>query len=165
LGGVGFGGESIISDTRSHHQFTNATTPLQVNGKKLTPNSVVVLKFMVRKLFFSVKAELFATQHTHTHAHNTHTHQVPLLIWASAVIVIFGVTFQKLAGLQAPLSSLNAAARVTYGISRVRLAVGRLGFGWGRLGSVGVGRGRSGSVGVGWGRLGSGKMVDASNLL
>ena len=65
----------------------------QVNGKKLTPNSMVVFKFML-----------------------------PLVLWAAMVIVVFGVTFQKLAGLQAPLSSLNAAARVTYGISRVRLA-------------------------------------------
>jgi hypothetical protein len=47
---------------------------------------------------------------------------LPLLAWAAAVLVIFGVTFQKLAGLQAPLSSLNAAARVTYRVSRVRLA-------------------------------------------
>ena len=47
---------------------------------------------------------------------------LPLVLWAAMVIVVFGVTFQKLAGLQAPLSSLNAAARVTYGISRVRLA-------------------------------------------
>ncbi|GBF97005.1 hypothetical protein Rsub_09802 [Raphidocelis subcapitata] len=38
------------------------------------------------------------------------------------------VTFQKLAGLQAPLASLNAAARVTYRISRVRLAGNYLAF-------------------------------------
>jgi len=64
----------------------------QVNGKKLVPSSVVVLRFMA-----------------------------PLVLWAAAVVVVFGVSFTQLANLQGPLSSLNAAAHVTYRISRVRL--------------------------------------------
>ncbi|KAI8467685.1 MAG: hypothetical protein J3K34DRAFT_523567 [Monoraphidium minutum] len=74
-------------------------TVIKLNGKKLSPNNVVVLKMML-----------------------------PLVLWAAAVVVIFGVTFQKLAGLQAPLASLNAAARVTYLISRVRLLGNYLAF-------------------------------------
>lgn len=64
----------------------------QVNGKKLQPNSTVVLRFMA-----------------------------PLVAWAIAVVVVFGVSFTQLANLQGPLSSLNAAAHVTYRISRVRV--------------------------------------------
>lgn len=40
--------------------------------------------------------------------------QLPMLLWVAAVIVIYGVSFQKLEGLQAPLASLNAAAHVRY---------------------------------------------------
>ncbi|KAI8474715.1 MAG: hypothetical protein J3K34DRAFT_518018 [Monoraphidium minutum] len=67
-------------------------TKVKVNGKKLMPNSTVVLRFMA-----------------------------PLVLWAAAVIVVFGVSFTQLANLQGPLSSLNAAAHVTYRVSRVRL--------------------------------------------
>jgi hypothetical protein len=40
--------------------------------------------------------------------------QLPLCLWVATVIIIFGVSFQKLQGLQAPLASLNAAAHVRY---------------------------------------------------
>jgi hypothetical protein len=39
-----------------------------------------------------------------------------------AVIVIYGVSFVKLNGLQGPLASLNVAAHVIYRIARVRVA-------------------------------------------
>lgn len=68
------------------------TTAIKVNGKKLVPNSAVVMRFMA-----------------------------PLLLWAAAVVVVFGVSFAQLSNLQAPLSSLNAVAHVTYRISRVRV--------------------------------------------
>jgi hypothetical protein len=80
----------------------------QLNGKKLVPNNSVISKFML-----------------------------PLTVWAVAVIVVFGVTFQRLAGLQAPLASLNAAARVTYLISRVRVTVRATAGGWGEGASQG----------------------------
>jgi hypothetical protein len=38
-----------------------------------------------------------------------------------AVIVIFGVSFQRLKGLQGPLASLNGMAHVIYRASRVRM--------------------------------------------
>jgi hypothetical protein len=44
--------------------------------------------------------------------------QVPLLLWVAAVIIIFGVSFQKLQGLQGPLASLNAAAHVRFRFAR-----------------------------------------------
>lgn len=40
--------------------------------------------------------------------------QLPLVLWVATVIIIFGVSFEKLQGLQAPLASLNAAAHVRY---------------------------------------------------
>lgn len=43
----------------------------------------------------------------------------PMIAWAAAVIIIFGVSYVQLSDLQRPLSSLNAAARVTYRVSRV----------------------------------------------
>jgi hypothetical protein len=49
---------------------------------------------------------------------------LPLVAWAAAVVIVFGVSFERLGGLQAPLASLNAAAHVTFRISRVRLMVG-----------------------------------------
>ncbi|KIY98973.1 hypothetical protein MNEG_8988 [Monoraphidium neglectum] len=72
-------------------------TKVKVNGKKLLPNSTAVLRFMA-----------------------------PLVLWAAAVVVVFGVSFVELANLQGPLSSLNAAAHVTYRVSRVRLAGNKL---------------------------------------
>lgn len=45
----------------------------------------------------------------------------PLVLWAIAVVIVFGVSFKQLANLQGPLSSLNAAAHVTYRTSRIRL--------------------------------------------
>ncbi|GBF92718.1 hypothetical protein Rsub_05087, partial [Raphidocelis subcapitata] len=74
-------------------------TKVKVNGKKLIPNATVVLRFMS-----------------------------PLLLWAIAVVIVFGVSFKQLANLQGPLSSLNAAAHVNYRISRVRLIGNFLGF-------------------------------------
>jgi hypothetical protein len=65
---------------------------VKVNGKKLVPNSAVLMRFMG-----------------------------PLLLWAVAVVVVFGVSFGELSNLQGPLSSLNAAGHVTYRVSRVRL--------------------------------------------
>ena len=79
----------------------------QVNGKKLIPNSTVLLKFMA-----------------------------PLVLWAAAVVVVFGVSFTMLANLQGPLSSLNAAAHVTYRVSRVRLLGELTGMGHGAFGMV-----------------------------
>jgi hypothetical protein len=55
----------------------------------------------------------------------------PLLLWAVAVVVVFGVSFTQLANLQGPLSSLNAAAHVNYRVSRVRLQGGRALGPWG----------------------------------
>lgn len=40
--------------------------------------------------------------------------QLPLVLWVATVIIIFGVSFEQLQGLQAPLASLNAAAHVRY---------------------------------------------------
>ncbi len=71
---------------------TLTNEPPQVNGKKLLPNSGVIIRFMA-----------------------------PLLLWAAAVVIVFGVSFTQLANLQGPLSSLNAAAHVNYRVSRVRL--------------------------------------------
>lgn len=53
---------------------------------------------------------------------------MPLLLWVSAVIVMFGVSFQMLQGLQAPLSSLNAAAHVRFRIARCRVTANMFGF-------------------------------------
>ena len=53
--------------------------------------------------------------------------QAPLLLWVMAVIVIFGVSYQQLQGLQGPLASLNTMAHVTYRSSRVRLYISMLG--------------------------------------
>jgi hypothetical protein len=50
------------------------------------------------------------------------------VLWVSAVIIIFGVSFQKLQGLQAPLASLNAAAHVRYRFARCRLMSNMYGF-------------------------------------
>jgi hypothetical protein len=50
--------------------------------------------------------------------HLTLVLQVPLLLWVAAVIIIFGVSFQKLQGLQGPLASLNAAAHVRFRFAR-----------------------------------------------
>ena len=47
--------------------------------------------------------------------------QVPLILWVMAVIVIFGLSFQRLKGLQGPLASLNSMAHVIYRASRVRM--------------------------------------------
>lgn len=44
--------------------------------------------------------------------------QVPLLLWVASVIIIFGVSFQLLQGLQGPLASLNAAAHVRFRFAR-----------------------------------------------
>jgi hypothetical protein len=46
--------------------------------------------------------------------------QVPLLLWLAAVVIIFGVSFQQLSGLQGPLASLDNAAHVMYRSARVR---------------------------------------------
>jgi hypothetical protein len=35
--------------------------------------------------------------------------QVPLLLWVAAVVVIYGVSYADLQGLQGPLASLNTA--------------------------------------------------------
>ncbi|KAF8055488.1 tmcC [Scenedesmus sp. PABB004] len=72
--------------------FGWASTTFKINGKKLVPHSGVLWRFMV-----------------------------PLLLWVAAVIIIFGVSFQKLQGLQGPLASLNAAAHVRFRLARVRL--------------------------------------------
>eukprot|EP00877_Chromochloris_zofingiensis_P013211 jgi/Chrzof1/8143/UNPLg00190.t1 len=72
---------------------------IKINGKKLLPSHVVSFKFMV-----------------------------PLLLWVAAVIVMYGVSFQKLSALQGPLSSLNVAAHVIYRIARVRFVGNNLSF-------------------------------------
>lgn len=54
--------------------------------------------------------------------------QIPLLMWMSAVVIIFGVSFQKLNDLQGPLASLNVAAHVVYGVARVRHLMNMLAF-------------------------------------
>jgi hypothetical protein len=46
----------------------------------------------------------------------------------AAVIIIFGVTFQKLNDLQGPLASLNLAAHVIYRAARLRLYVNLLAY-------------------------------------
>lgn len=54
--------------------------------------------------------------------------QVPLLLWACAIVVSFGVSFLMLKGLQMPLSSLNAAAHVNYRFARCRLVANNYAF-------------------------------------
>ncbi|GBF95600.1 hypothetical protein Rsub_08582 [Raphidocelis subcapitata] len=72
---------------------------VKLNGKKLLPSNAAIVRLMA-----------------------------PVLLWAVTVMVVFGVSYVQLQGLQAPLSSLNAAAQVTYRISRVRLFGNRLAF-------------------------------------
>eukprot|EP00883_Tetradesmus_obliquus_P002715 jgi/Sobl393_1/12921/SZX78204.1 len=79
--------------------FGWANTTFKVNGKKLLPHNAVLWRFMV-----------------------------PLLLWVAAVIIIFGVSFQKLQGLQGPLASLNAAAHVRFRFARCRLIAQVYGF-------------------------------------
>lgn len=67
----------------------------QVNGRKLVPSPGVLLRF-----------------------------SLPMLLWAAGIVALFGASLLRLAALQAPLASLNAAAHVTYRMSRVRLMVG-----------------------------------------
>jgi hypothetical protein len=56
-------------------------TAVKLNGKRLLPSNGAVLRIML-----------------------------PLLAWAAAVVVVFGVTVVQLKGLKAPLSSLNGGA-------------------------------------------------------
>eukprot|EP00878_Enallax_costatus_P005349 GHUV01005618.1.p1 GENE.GHUV01005618.1~~GHUV01005618.1.p1 ORF type:complete len:894 (+),score=279.19 GHUV01005618.1:728-3409(+) len=51
------------------------------------------------------------------------TLMAPLVLWVVAVIIIFGISFQQLSGLQGPLASLNAAAHTLYRTGRVRTYV------------------------------------------
>lgn len=44
--------------------------------------------------------------------------QVALLLWMSAVVIIYGVSYMRLANLQAPLASLNAVAHVRFRVAR-----------------------------------------------
>lgn len=48
-----------------------------------------------------------------------HLLQVPLLIWCVALIIIYGVSFDRVKNLQGPLTSLDVAAHVIYRLSRV----------------------------------------------
>lgn len=54
--------------------------------------------------------------------------QIPLLLWVAAVIVIFGVSYSSLQGLQGPLASLDTASHVLYRVTRIRLFSGMMGF-------------------------------------
>ena len=71
---------------------SSAIPCVQLNGKRLVPNNATLAKFMA-----------------------------PLLVWFYTVVAIFGVSFMMLSVLQAPLSSLNAAAHVMYRTSRIRV--------------------------------------------
>ncbi len=52
--------------------------------------------------------------------------QVPLMLWALAVVVLYGVSFSSLSNLQGPLASLDAAAHVLYRSARVTQYMNRL---------------------------------------
>jgi hypothetical protein len=54
--------------------------------------------------------------------------QLPIALWCSAVIIIFGVSFQELSDLQGPLASLNVAAHVMYRVARLRAQLSLLAF-------------------------------------
>jgi hypothetical protein len=56
---------------------------VKLNGKKLLPSNAAIVRLMA-----------------------------PLLLWAVMVLVVFGVSYAQLQGLQAPLSSLNGASFV-----------------------------------------------------
>ncbi|WIA20263.1 hypothetical protein OEZ85_006098 [Tetradesmus obliquus] len=66
---------------------------VKYNGKTLKPSNAVLARFMV-----------------------------PLMLWVTAVIVIFGVSAYKLHGMQGPLASLDTLVHVTYRVARVRAA-------------------------------------------
>jgi hypothetical protein len=51
---------------------------------------------------------------------------VPLLLWLSAVVIIFGVSYKQLSGLQGPLASLDNAAHVLYRVARTRAYANQL---------------------------------------
>jgi hypothetical protein len=54
--------------------------------------------------------------------------QVPLLLWVAAVVVIYGVSYADLQGLQGPLASLNTASHVLFRFSRCRLYAAKLAY-------------------------------------
>ncbi|GFR51586.1 hypothetical protein Agub_g14007 [Astrephomene gubernaculifera] len=66
---------------------------VQVNGKVLSSSLNHVIKFMA-----------------------------PLVLWEVALMVVLAVTYNRLDGMQDPLSSLNMASRVIYRYTRVRMA-------------------------------------------
>lgn len=51
-----------------------------------------------------------------------------MALWCSAVVIIFGVSFQELSDLQGPLASLNVAAHVMYRVARLRSQLSLLAF-------------------------------------
>eukprot|EP00879_Flechtneria_rotunda_P009748 GHRR01010197.1.p2 GENE.GHRR01010197.1~~GHRR01010197.1.p2 ORF type:complete len:816 (+),score=239.63 GHRR01010197.1:4977-7424(+) len=69
------------------------------NGKKLLPSTSIIWRFMI-----------------------------PLLLWVSAVVVIYGISYNDLQGLQGPLASLDTSAHVLYRITRCRLMSNMLAF-------------------------------------
>jgi hypothetical protein len=68
--------------------------------------------------------------HTHLHisligttdsCHFPPPHQTPFTMWMMALLVIYGVSYDKLSGLEGPLVSLSMAQRVVTGSSRLRM--------------------------------------------
>jgi hypothetical protein len=48
-------------------------------------------------------------------------HQAPFALWMVALLVIYGVSYDRLSGLEGPLVSLSMSQRVVTGGSRLRM--------------------------------------------
>jgi hypothetical protein len=110
-------------------------TGWQVNGRTLVPSLGMLLRFMVGELglarapaiwlrllwplcllappsccFSSIPGSL---HHSHASARCCPTlAQAPFVLWMAALLVIYGISYDKLSGLEGPLVSLSMAQRV-----------------------------------------------------